>query len=79
MALEGNMSFCSHKWSIKSINDAISIVEVEIRVIIEDQKFYTGDSADDKHDRDIILKKSLHALNDLKKNHAVVLEPTLIS
>ena len=75
MALEGDMSFCSHKWSIKSINDAIRIVEIEIRVIIEDQKFYqkfyNGDY-DDKHDRDVILKKSLRALNDLKKNTTAI-------
>ena len=66
LALTGDMSFCSHKWSDNAINEAIKMVKQELEVIELDKEFYKYyKSGKNKNEKSSILSTSLIKLEEM--------------
>jgi len=66
LALTGEMSFCSHKWSDNAINKAIKMVKQELEVIELDKEFYKYyKSGKNKNEKSSILSTSLIKLEEM--------------
>jgi len=66
LALTGDMSFCSRKWSDNAINEAIKMVKQELEVIELDKEFYKYyKSGKNKNEKSSILSTSLIKLEEM--------------